>query len=131
MQGPRGAFSSTQLSPVEALGIHASTPAEQAKYARLFSEILYEDTKRVAAWSNVGQAEVDKITVNDYVLNFDAAPKASVSFESADILGVPRTSVVPPAKAKRPAAPPKALVPPKSLGRASSPQSSVESRGAR
>src|SRR5438552_2988613 len=62
MQGPRGTFSSPQLSPIEALGIHARTDAEREHYARLFARISYEDTLRVLAWSRTAQAEVQRIT---------------------------------------------------------------------
>ena len=53
MQGPRGTFSSPQLSPIEALGIHARTDAERDRYAKLFAQVTYDDTQRVLAWSRV------------------------------------------------------------------------------
>ena len=96
MQGPRGAFSSPQLSPIEALGIHARTDAERDRYARLFAKVTYEDTQRVLAWSRVAQAELQTLAADQPVLSFENAPKAAVSFEAADMLGVPRTAVVPP-----------------------------------
>jgi hypothetical protein len=96
MQGPRGAFSSPQLSPIEALGIHARTDAERAHYAKLFARVSYEDTLRVLAWARVAQAEAQHITAGQPVLNFADAPKANASGEAADILGVPRSAVVSP-----------------------------------
>jgi hypothetical protein len=99
MQGPRGAFSSPQLSPIEALGIHARTDAERDRYARLFARATYEDTQRVLAWSRVAQAELERLAAGQPVLSFDGVPKAAVSYEAADMLGVSRTAVVPP---KRP-----------------------------
>jgi hypothetical protein len=99
MQGPRGAFSSVQLSPIEALGIHARTDAERDRYARLFARATYEDTQRVLAWSRVAQAELERLAAGQPVLSFDGVPKAAVSYEAADMLGVSRTAVVPP---KRP-----------------------------
>ena len=96
MQGPRGAFSSPQLSPIEALGIHARTDAERDRYARLFAKVTYEDTQRVLAWSRVAQAELQTLAADQPVLSFENVPKAAVSYEAADMLGVPRTAVVPP-----------------------------------
>lgn len=96
MQGPRGAFSSPQLSPIEALGIHARTDAERDRYARLFAQVSYDDTQRVLAWSRVAQAELQRLTAGQPVLNFKDVPKAAVSTEAADMLGIPRTAVVPP-----------------------------------
>jgi hypothetical protein len=101
MQGPRGAFSSPQLSPIEALGIHARSDGERDHYARLFARVSYEDTLRVLAWSRSAQAEVQRITAGQPVLDFAAAPKAPVSTEAGDLLGVPRSAVVPPARPAR------------------------------
>ncbi len=98
MQGPRGAFSSPQLSPIEALGIHARSDGEREHYARLFARVSYEDTLRVLAWSRSAQAEVQRITAGQPVLDFAAAPKALVSTEAGDMLGVPRSAVMPPAR---------------------------------
>ena len=94
MQGPRGAFSSPQLSPIEALGIHARTDAERDRYARLFARLTYEDTQRVLAWSRVAQAELQTLAADAPVLSFEHVPKAAVSYEAADMLGVPRSAVV-------------------------------------
>ena len=96
MQGPRGAFSSPQLSPIEALGIHARTDAERDRYARLFAKVTYEDTQRVLAWSRIAQAELQTLAAGQPVLSFENVPTAAVSYEAADMLGVPRTAVVPP-----------------------------------
>lgn len=101
MQGPRGAFSSSQLSPIEVLGIHARTDAERARYAKLFAQVSLDDTQRVLAWSRAAGAEVQRITAGMQVLNYDGVPKAAVSEEAADMLGVPRDAVVPPLKKVR------------------------------
>lgn len=101
MQGPRGAFSSPQLSPIEALGIHARNDAERLRYARLFAKVSLEDTQRVLAWSMLAQAEMQRATAGMDVLNFANAPKAPVSEEAADMLGVPHSAVVPPARPVR------------------------------
>ena len=104
MQGPRGAFSSPQLSPIEALGIHARNDAERLRYARLFAKVSLEDTQRVLAWSALAQAEMQRATAGMDVMNFASVPKAPVSEEAADMLGVPHSAVVPPARPVRPAA---------------------------
>jgi hypothetical protein len=101
MQGPRATFSSPQLSPIEALGIHARSDGEREHYARLFARVSYEDTLRVLAWTRSAQAEVQRITAGQSVVNFADAPKAAVSTEAADMLGVPRSAVVPPNKPAR------------------------------
>ena len=67
MRGPRGAFSVTNISPIEVLGIHAETPAERQQYADRFVRLLYEDTERVlaferetqAAWRRIGKPMFD------------------------------------------------------------------------
>ena len=110
MQGPRGAFSSPQLSPIEALGIHARNDAERLRYARLFAKVSLEDTQRVLAWSTLAQTEMQRATAGMDVLNFAGAPKAAVSEEAADMLGVPHSAVVPPPRQARAAAQPRPLL---------------------
>jgi integrating conjugative element protein (TIGR03759 family) len=56
MRGPRGAFSVTNISPIEVLGIHADTPAERQHYAERLVRLLYEDTERVLAFERATQA---------------------------------------------------------------------------
>lgn len=56
MRGPRGAFSVTNISPIEVLGIHAETPGERQQYADRFVRLLYEDTERVLAFERATQA---------------------------------------------------------------------------
>jgi hypothetical protein len=101
MLGPRGAFSSPQISPLEILGIHARNDAERERYARLFAAISYDDTQRMLLWSKAGEAEIAKLTAGMQVLDFSNLPKASASFEAADMVGVPRTAVIPPVKRTR------------------------------
>ena len=110
MQGPRGAFSSPQLSPIEALGIHARNDAERLRYARLFAKVSLDDTQRVLAWSTLAQAEMQRITAGMDVINFAASPKAAVSEEAADMLGVPHTAIVPPVRPARAVARPRPQV---------------------
>jgi hypothetical protein len=98
MHGPRGAFSSPQLSPIEALGIHARSAAERDRYARLLAKIIYDDVERSRAFSIQAEAELQRLTAGQPVIDFEHAPKAAVSYEAAEVLGVPRSAVVPPPK---------------------------------
>lgn len=51
MQGIRGRLS-PNISPVEALGIHARTEAERQRYAEMWAKALREDTERVLAFQH-------------------------------------------------------------------------------
>ena len=73
MRGPRGAFSVSNISPLEVLGIHAETPAERRAYADRLVRLLYEDTERVlaferetqAAWRRLGKPMFDSAHLPD------------------------------------------------------------------
>jgi hypothetical protein len=68
MQGPRGAFGSAVTSPLEALGIHATTTAEKKRYAKLFAQVTIDDAMRVSDWvqtvSNEARTLVRPIAVS-------------------------------------------------------------------
>lgn len=98
MHGPRASFSSPQLSPIEVLGIHARNEGERERYARQFARVTYDDTQRVLAWSRVAEAELQALAAGQPVLNYDNAPRAVAAVEAADILGIPRTAVIPAAR---------------------------------
>jgi hypothetical protein len=57
MQGPRGAFSAPNISPLEALGMHAKTDQERRRYAKLFARASIDDTLRVMAWVEAARVE--------------------------------------------------------------------------
>ncbi len=67
MNGPRGALSVANISPLEVLGIHARSPEERRAYADRLVRLMYEDTERVlafeyevqAAWKRLGQPMFD------------------------------------------------------------------------
>ena len=61
LQGPRKAFSVENLSPIEALGIHARTDAERRKYAEKFAKAFHDDVQRSLAW----QAAYSEFYVTD------------------------------------------------------------------
>lgn len=50
MKGVRGSISPSTISPIEVLGIHARTPAEREKYARMWADIMDRDTQQVLAF---------------------------------------------------------------------------------
>jgi hypothetical protein len=66
----RAAFSSPNLSPVEALGIHARSDAERRKYAELFARALHADTERIVAWMATYSAIYARLYPNEPVIDF-------------------------------------------------------------
>jgi integrating conjugative element protein (TIGR03759 family) len=50
MKGIRGSVSPSTLSPVEVLGIHARTPDERRRYARMWVRMMREDAERILAF---------------------------------------------------------------------------------
>lgn len=94
MQGPRAAFSVPNLSPVEALGIHARSDAERRKYAEMFARALHDDVKRSLAW-NVSYEEARKRLYGyEPVVDFSHVPKVAVPVGAADAANVPRSVVI-------------------------------------
>lgn len=95
LKGPRASFSIPNLSPIEALGIHARTEAERRKYAELFAKQQHADTERVLAWMYAYQEAMQRLYPNDKVIDFSSAPKANVTTGTADAANVPRSVVQP------------------------------------
>ncbi len=50
MQGIRGSLSTTTISPIEVLGIHARDDEERRLYAQRWVTMMYEDTVRIVAF---------------------------------------------------------------------------------
>jgi hypothetical protein len=94
MQGPRAAFSVQNLSPVEALGIHARSDEERRKYAELFARLWYEDVKRSLAWNAVYEQAIQRLAGGQAVVSFDGVPKVQATVGAADALGVPRSQLI-------------------------------------
>lgn len=61
MGGIRGSVSQANLSPLEALGIHAETEEERRDYAKRLAIVMHEDTERVLAFAKAYQAESMKL----------------------------------------------------------------------
>lgn len=79
---PRAAFSSPNISPVEVLGIHATTAAERTRYATLFAKALRADTERVLAWTATYGQVTKRLYPNEKILDFGGAklPKSQEVF---------------------------------------------------
>ncbi len=66
----RAAFSSPNLSPIEALGIHAGSDAERRRYAELFVRAVHADTERVLAWMASYATTYARLYPNEPALDF-------------------------------------------------------------
>lgn len=104
LKGPRATFSVQNLSPVEALGIHARDEKERTKYAEMFAKALQADVERSLAWNRTFTEVQARLYPNQMVMNFAGQAPVSVPTATADLLGVPRTLVNDPAApARKPA----------------------------
>jgi hypothetical protein len=105
LRGLRGAFSVPNLSPIEALGIHARTPAERQRYAELFARLHHDDVERVLAWQQAYDEAVRRLYPNEPVIAFTSTdPKVEISPAVAAAAAVPMSAIRP--AASRRAAPP-------------------------
>jgi hypothetical protein len=95
LKGPRAHFSVPNLSPVEALGIHARSDAERRRYAEKFAKAQHDDTERVLAWAVAYQAAFQRLYPNDKVIDFAGLQATGVSPGMADAALVPRQSARP------------------------------------
>ena len=104
LEGPRKSFSVENLSPIEALGIHARSDAERRKYAEMFARALRADVERSLAWNNAFAEAMQRLYPNSPVIDYSGLAKVTAPTGAADALGVPRGLVVDPAAtAVRPA----------------------------
>ena len=71
LQGPRKAFSVENLSPIEALGIHARTDAERRKYAEKFARAFHDDVQRSLAWQTAYTEAMNRLYPNEPVIKWD------------------------------------------------------------
>lgn len=99
LKGPRGAFSGSNLSPVEALGIHARSDQERRYYAQLYARAFVADVERVLAWSSVADAEVRRLVGDKPVLSFAGVPPAQVNAAVAAGARIPLSAIQPPTSA--------------------------------
>ncbi|MFV0679092.1 hypothetical protein [Ottowia sp.] len=106
MEGPRKSFSVENLSPIEALGIHARNDAERRKYAEMFARALHADVERSLAWNSAFIEAMARMYPGEPVVNYTGLPKVNASIGAADALGVPRGLVTDPAASALPRATP-------------------------
>ena len=93
LKGPRASFSIPNLSPIEALGIHARSDAERRKYAEMFARAQHADTERVLAWAMAYQEAIQRLYPNEKVVDFNGLPKANVTPSTAEAANVPRSAI--------------------------------------
>jgi len=98
LEGPRKSFSVENLSPIEALGIHARTEAERRKYAEKFVRAFRADVERSLAWNRAFTEAMQRLYPNDPVIDYSGVPAAQAPVGAADALGVPRGLVIEPPK---------------------------------
>ncbi|GKS92651.1 hypothetical protein [Acidovorax sp. SUPP2539] len=94
LQGPRKSFSVENLSPVEALGIHARSDAERRKYAEMFARTFHADVERSLAWNAAFTEAMARMYPNEPVMDFSGQAKVAAPIGAADMLNVPRSLVV-------------------------------------
>lgn len=79
MGGIRGSVSQANLSPLEALGIHAETEEERRDYAKRLAIVMHDDTERVLAFAKAYQVESVKLypqtaLIDKSLLGLSASP---------------------------------------------------------
>lgn len=97
LAGPRASFSVPNLSPIEALGIHARNDAERRKYAELFAKAVQSDVERSLAWNKAFEEAQHRLYGVQSVVSFAGLPKVVAPVGAADIANVPRDLVIDPA----------------------------------
>lgn len=94
LEGPRKSFSVANLSPVEALGIHARSDAERRKYAEAFARALHADVERSLAWNQAFTEAMARLYPNEAVVDYSGAAPVAAPVGAADALGVPRRLIL-------------------------------------
>ena len=108
LEGPRKSFSVANLSPIEALGIHARNDAERRKYAELFARAFHADVDRSLAWNTAFYEAMGRLYPNEPMVDYSGVQKVHVPIGAADAMNVPRSLVVePPSSAPRAGVPAK------------------------
>jgi len=103
--GPRASFSVANLSPVEALGIHARSDAERRKYAELFAKAFHDDVVRSLVWNSAYEEARQRLFGTEAIVDYTGQPKVTAPVGAADAAHVPRFLINDPAASARPAAP--------------------------
>ena len=74
MQGIRGRLS-PNISPIEALGIHAQSETERRRYAELWAKTLREDTERVLAFQHAYDEAWKRLYGNEPLIDLSQLPQ--------------------------------------------------------
>lgn len=74
MQGIRGRLS-PNISPIEALGIHAQSDEERRRYAELWAKALREDTERVLAFQHAYDDAWKRLYGNEPLIDLSQLPQ--------------------------------------------------------
>ena len=101
LKGPRASFSVENLSPVEALGIHARDEKERTKYAEMFARALQADVERSLAWNRTFMEVQGRLFPNQSVMDYSGQEPVAAPTATADMLGVPRTLIRDPSSPAR------------------------------
>ena len=94
LQGPRASFSVANLSPIEALGIHARNEAERRKYAEMFAKSVHADVERSLAWERAFSEAMTRIYGVEQVVDYAGQQRVAAPVGSADAFNVPRDVVI-------------------------------------
>lgn len=78
MQGIRGRLS-PNISPIEALGIHARTDDERRRYAEKWAKALREDTERVLAFQHAYDDAWKRLYGNEPLIDLSRLPRRQAS----------------------------------------------------
>lgn len=95
LKGPRAAFSTSTMSPIEALGIHARSPAERRKYAELLVRIFHQDVERSLVWNQEIRSTFARLYPNEPVVSFEGLPRISGNPSAAGPAHVPLSAINP------------------------------------
>ena len=86
MEGVRRRLSDPNISPIEVLGIHAETPAERRRYARLWARIMFEDTRRVLEFQRAYDMAVRQLHENQSIIDVSKIPREVTDLNESDRL---------------------------------------------
>lgn len=95
LKGPRAAFSAPNLTPIEALGIHARSAGERRKYAEMFAKAHQQDVERVLEWSREFDAALRRLYPDLRVVDWANAPKVPGTPGMAEAARVPQGAYIP------------------------------------
>jgi len=95
LQGPRAAFSAPNLTPIEALGIHARTPQERRKYAEMFAKAHHQDVERVLAWASEYESAMRRLYPVNPAIDFTGVPMVHATPGQADAAKIPAGAYIP------------------------------------